>query len=184
MSDTSRDWDATKYHAVSGPQFQWGQAVLARLDGLGLRGDETIVDAGCGTGRLTAELLDRWPKARVVAVDGSEQMLDVARRHLERFGDRVSYVCADLQEWHDDACADVVFSTATFHWIKDHPRLFTNVHRCLRPAGWLVAQCGGGPNLAVQHERCDDLRRSERFAPFFVGWIEPWEFSSRETARA
>src|SRR6187200_3429519 len=125
------EWNATKYHAVSEPQFRWGQAVLERLGRLGLSGDEVIVDAGCGTGRLTAELLGRWPNATVVAVDGSQRMLEVAQRELAKFGERVSFVHADLEVWHDDGRADVVFSTATFHWVKNHPKLFGNLHRTL-----------------------------------------------------
>src|SRR3954452_7629542 len=93
------DWNAAKYHAVSEPQVRWGRAVLDRLGRLGLRGDETIVDAGCGTGRLTAELLDRWPGVRVVAVDSSRAMLDVASAELAKFGDRVAFVHADLEAW-------------------------------------------------------------------------------------
>jgi trans-aconitate methyltransferase len=177
------EWNAAKYHSVSDPQFNWGKTVLDRLGRLPLRGDEVIVDAGCGTGRLTAELLERWPAARVVAVDASQNMLEVARRFLERFGSRVSFVCADLAAWHDDACADVVFSTATFHWIKDHPKLFANLFRALRPGGWLCGQCGGASNLAVQHARCDELIRREPFAPFFTEWTDPWEFASADTTR-
>ncbi len=179
-----RDWNATKYHAVSDPQFRWGKAVVERLSRLGLRGDETIVDAGCGTGRLTAELLERWPGAHVIAVDGSRAMIDVAKGHLARFGDRVAFVCADLEGWYDDACADVVFSTATFHWIKNHPKLFRNVFRSLEPGGWLCAQCGGGPNLAMHEARWDALMRTERFARYFADWVDPWEFASAETSRA
>ena len=180
---SERDWNAAKYHAVSDPQVRWGRAVVAKLGQLGLRGDEAIVDAGCGTGRLTAELLDRWPGARVIAVDASPSMLDIAKGHLARFGDRVAFVCADLQTWFDEGCADVVFSTATFHWIKDHPKLFGNVHRCLRAGGWLCAQCGGGPNLAVQHGRSERVMRSEPFARFFADWTDPWEFASAEVGR-
>jgi trans-aconitate methyltransferase len=186
MSDESsrREWNAAKYHAVSDPQFKWGQAVLERLRGLGLRGGEVIVDAGCGTGRLTAELLERLPDVKVVALDGSRQMLDIARRELARFGDRVSFVHADLEAWHDDGCADVVFSTATFHWVRNHPKLFGNLYRSLRAGGWLLAQCGGDGNLATHHVRSDELMRSERFAPHFIAWPRPWEFASAETTRA
>ena len=167
-----KEWDAETYHRVSMPQVTWGKAVLERLSKIGLRGDETIVDAGCGTGRLTAELLDRWPRARVIAIDASHNMIEAAARHLDRFGDRVSF-----------RCADVIFSTATFHWIKDHQTLFANLHRSLRFGGWLCAQCGGGPNLALQHARADALLHSEPFRPFFSDWADPWEFASAEIAQ-
>jgi trans-aconitate 2-methyltransferase len=183
-SSMDKEWDAEKYHQVSQPQVAWGKAVLERLSKIGLRGDETIVDAGCGTGRLTADLLDRWPHVRVIAIDSSHNMLETAARHLERFGERVSLRCADLQHWHDDHCADVIFSTATFHWIQDHPKLFANLHRSLRFGGWLCAQCGGGPNIARHHARADTLLRSAPFRAYFSDWAEPWEFANAEVTRA
>jgi trans-aconitate methyltransferase len=179
-----REWDATTYHKVSQPQVGWGQAVLERLAALGLRGDEVIVDAGCGSGRLTAQLLDRWPRVRVIAVDGSRNMLEAAGAHLARFGDRVSFVRADLQSWSGEDAADVVFSTATFHWIKDHPTLFANLFRFLRPGGWLLAQCGGAGNIARQHARAEALLREEPFARYFTGWVAPWEFASADETRS
>jgi trans-aconitate 2-methyltransferase len=123
------------------------------------------------------------PGVRVTAVDASRNMLDLAREHLARFGERVAFVCADLQQWSDHACADVVFSTATFHWVKDHPKLFGNIFRALRPGGWFLAQCGGAGNIARQHVRADALLRSEAFSSSFAGWTEPWEFASAEETR-
>ena len=82
MNTGPREWDAETYDAVSDPQFEWGMEVLERLE---LRGDETALDAGCGSGRVTAELLERLPEGRVIAVDGSEAMIEKAR---ERLGDR------------------------------------------------------------------------------------------------
>jgi trans-aconitate methyltransferase len=179
MAIPTADWDGTTYHRVSEPQFLWGRAVLARLE---LRGDETVLDAGCGSGRLTAELLERLPGGRVIALDQSPSMLAVAEAELApRFGDRVSFLQADLLHLDLDQAADVVFSTATFHWVLDHPRLFANLHRALRPGGRLHAQCGGGPNLqriharALRHMQDPDMRAS------FVRWQTPWEYADAAT---
>lgn len=174
-STSSREWDATTYHRVSNPQFAWGQRVLDRVP---LRGDETVIDAGCGTGRLTGELLERLPRGRVIAVDQSANMLQVAREHLEpRFGDQVSFLCRDLANLGLDEVADVVFSTATFHWVLDHPALFREIFQALKPGGWLVAQCGGGSNLARLLQRAASLSDAPPYAPFFAGWSRPWEFA-------
>ena len=141
-----------------------------------------MVDAGCGSGRLTAELLDRLPRGHVIAVDRSASMLSVARRELEpRYGERVSFLQADLLELDLDAAADVVFSTATFHWVLDHPRLFTLLHRALRPGGLLHAQCGGAGNLARAHGHAVELSRRPEFAPYFAGWTSPWEYAGAPT---
>jgi len=173
------EWDGRAYHRIGSPQFSWGQQVLARLS---LRGDETVMDAGCGTGRLTAELLERVPRGRVIAVDNSESMLQVASEHLRaRFGDRVSFVRADLQTLQMDEAVDVVFSTAAFHWVTDHPRLFQNLYRALKPGGRLVAQCGGGPNIESLLRRASRLMATAPYAPFFGDWAWPWEFADDVT---
>jgi trans-aconitate 2-methyltransferase len=171
----SAEWDAATYHRVSQPQVAWGERVLDRLT---LRGDETALDAGCGTGRLTEQLLDRLPRGRVIALDQSQNMLTQARDHLApRFGDRVRYVCADLASMQLDEAVDVVFSTATFHWVLDHPRLFRSLYAALKPGGRLMAQCGGGPNLAHVLRGAAELMSAPPFAPFFSGWTGTWEFA-------
>ena len=143
-----RDWDAATYDRVADPQTRWGGAVLERLP---LHGDETVLDAGCGTGRVTELLAERVPHGRVIALDASSSMVDEARRRLVRFGDRVDYVVADLGkpfELPGGGLADAILSTATFHWVADHDALFRNLAAVLRPGGRLVAQCGGSGNIA------------------------------------
>jgi trans-aconitate methyltransferase len=174
-----REWNATDYHRLANPHVTWGRRVLARLP---LRGDETVLDAGCGTGRLTAELLEHLPYGRVIAVDLSANMLREARQHLEPIaGDRVTYVQADLQTLTLDEPVDAIFSTAALHWVLDHNLLFQHLYACLKPGGWLVAQCGGGPNIAGLIERATDLMRSDEYRPYFDGWSGPWEFASEAT---
>ncbi len=141
------DWNAVSYDKVADPQARWGAEVLERLP---LEGDETVLDAGCGTGRVTELLLARLPRGRVVALDASAGMLEQARGRLARFGDQVTYVQADLvQPLPIDGPVDAVLSTATFHWVLDHDKLFANLASVLRPGGLLVAQCGGFGNVAT-----------------------------------
>jgi trans-aconitate 2-methyltransferase len=176
---TPLEWDADTYHRIATPQLAWGQKVLERL---ALRGDETAIDAGCGSGRLTALLLERLPRGRVIAVDRSQNMLEVARSYLQpRFGDRVSFLASDLAALPLDQVADLLFSTATFHWIPDHPTLFRSLYRALKPGGRLVAQCGGGPNLAHLLSRATTLMATAPYDEFFAGWIGPWEFADAAT---
>ena len=140
------DWNATSYDRVADPQTRWGAEVLERLP---LDGDETVLDAGCGTGRVTELLLARLPRGRVVALDQSAAMLAQARERLAGFGDQVRYVQADLgRPLPIDEPVDAILSTATFHWVPDHDALFANLAPVLRPGGWLVAQCGGFGNIA------------------------------------
>ena len=177
-----REWNAETYHRVSNPQFEWGTVVLDRLR---LRGDELVLDIGCGTGRLTEKLLQRVPRGRVVAIDLSSNMIQVARDYLKpSFASRAQLAIADAAALPVSNRADAIFSTATFHWVLDHPQLFHSLHRALKPGGQLVAQCGGGANLARIQERLDRLRHEPAFAQHFASWREPWEFADADTTAA
>jgi trans-aconitate 2-methyltransferase len=178
MNSSAREWDAETYDAVSDPQFNWGIEVLGRLE---LSGDEAAVDAGCGSGRVTAELLDRLPGGSVLAVDGSEAMVTKAR---ERLGDRASYLVADLAELELADRVDLVFSTATFHWILDHDALFARLRAALRPGGRLVAQCGGEGNVARHAEAIAAVAARPEFASRFSGATGIWNFAGAAETEA
>jgi len=152
---------------------RWGSDVLARLE---LAGDEMVLDAGCGSGRVTEQLLDRFAGIRVVAADTAPSMLAEARRRLERFGDRVTFVECDLGRPLPLAePVDAVFSTATFHWVLDHDALFANLAAVLRPGGVLVAQCGGAGNAASVLQAVADVGET---------WPGPWTLATPEETSA
>ena len=182
MSDAlkSREWNAAEYHRLSAPQFQWGQRVLSQLH---LRGDEHVLDAGCGTGKLTHLLLENLPRGRAVGLDVSRNMVRLAQQNLRpQFGSRVQFVAADLLALPFRGCFDGVFSTASFHWVLDHNALFRNLYMSLKPGGWLHAQCGGGPNLERLRERVRALSHAAVFSPWLGHFPEPWFFSDDDTA--
>lgn len=173
------DWNASVYHRVSNPQLEWGLPVLARLP---LAGDELVLDIGCGTGRLTEKLIERLPRGRVVGVDRSANMIATAREYLlPRHRERVTFAQADASSLPFAGIADAVFSTATFHWVLDHERLFTSIVMALKPGGRLVAQAGGGPNLHRIHGRCAVMMQEAPFAAHFSRWTNPWEFADADT---
>ncbi|MEP6973316.1 MAG: class I SAM-dependent methyltransferase [Actinomycetota bacterium] len=142
----TREWDAVAYDRLGAPMTRWGETVVGWLE---LDGDERVLDAGCGTGRVTERLLERLPRGRVIALDGSTAMVERARTRLAPYVDRVEYVVADLSRALPiDEPVDAILSTATFHWISDHDALFANLAAVLRPGGQLVGQCGGAGNTA------------------------------------
>jgi trans-aconitate 2-methyltransferase len=144
------------------------------VDELDLRGDETVIDAGCGTGQVTARLLERLPDGRVIALDGSQAMLDLAR---ERFGEdpRVSLVHADLEApLPVDTPVDAVVSTSTLHWIRDHDALWPHLRAVLRPGGVLRAEFGGAGNIAGVLAHVEALGVHEH----------PWTFATTEETEA
>ncbi|MET0304743.1 MAG: methyltransferase domain-containing protein [Solirubrobacterales bacterium] len=173
-----REWDAETYDALAFPQFAWGIEVVERLE---LSGSESALDAGCGSGRVTTELLAKLPDGQLLAVDGSESMIAKAR---ERLGDDVGYLVTDLAELEISEPVDLIFSTATFHWITDHDRLFQRLHAALKPGGRLVAQCGGKGNVAKHAEAIAGAAARPEFAPHFEGMESMWNFASPEETEA
>ena len=171
VTGSATDWDAATYDRIADPMTRWGAGVLERLP---LAGDEAVLDAGCGSGRVTEQLLERPPRGRVIAVDAAPSMLVEARRRLARFGDRVRFVECDLGRPLPVGTVDAVFSTATFHWVPDHDALFRNLAAVLAPGGRLVAQCGGAGNVASVR----------RIATELTGWAGPWTFATPEETAA
>lgn len=144
----AREWDATTYDELTLPHVEWGRRVLDQLE---LTGTELVLDAGCGTGRDAVALREHWPGVRLVALDGSQQMLDVAREHLG--DDGVTYLHGDLtQPLRLAEPVDAVMSVAAFHWIADHAALFGNLARVMRPGARLVFDCGGRGNVRYLSE--------------------------------
>jgi trans-aconitate 2-methyltransferase len=172
INTNPREWDAETYDAVSDPQFEWGTEVLDRLE---LRGDESAIDAGCGSGKVTERLLERIPDGHLLAVDGSEAMIEKAR---ERLGERVGYLVADLAELELEERVDLIFSTATFHWIADHDRLFSRLRTALRPGGRLVAQCGGQGNVAEHARVIAMVAARPEFASHLEQMTGMWNFAA------
>ncbi len=166
---TIRDWDAASYDRVSGPQVEWAKGVLDRL---ALDGGETVLDAGCGSGRVTAMLRDRVPYGRVMAVDAAPSMVEQARRNL---GGDVDVRQVELTALDLDREVDAVFSNAVFHWVADHETLFERLHAALRPGGRLVAQCGGAGNIASVRQVVAELGET---------WPGPWTFATPEETTA
>jgi trans-aconitate 2-methyltransferase len=177
MPSTYRD--GATYDRISAPLERIGREVLERLT---LRGDETVLDAGCGSGRVTEALVARLPRGQVIGVDGSPEMIAAADRRLR--GD-VELLVQDLDELDlGGRRVDAILSTATFHWLSDHAHLFTTLRAVLRSGGRLVAQCGGRGNTAELIAATSIVGERRPFAPHLAGWDGPWSFAGPEETAA
>ncbi len=174
MASATRDWDAASYQRVSVPHEEWARSILDRLE---LGGDETVLDAGCGSGRVTSLLIERLPAGRVVAIDGSPSMVEKVREVLRPQDE--AHV-SDLVELRLDEEVDAIFSSAVFHWVLDHDALFSALHGVLRPGGRFAAQCGGAGNIDRLREVTRRLQEREPYAAHFVGFEEPWNYAGAE----
>jgi trans-aconitate 2-methyltransferase len=169
-------WDARTYDRTSEPQQAWASKVLGRLEGIAA--DATVLDVGCGTGRITEALLAFVPHGEVLALDASDEMVALAR---ERLGDRAQVWCQDVLQLDLEEAVDAIVSTATLHWVPDHDRLWLRLARALRPGGVLEVQCGGKGNIDGVREVIEAAARD--VAPELVGW-SPWVFAEpQETER-
>jgi trans-aconitate 2-methyltransferase len=169
-------WDARTYDRSSEPQQAWASEVLARLEGIAP--DATVLDVGCGTGRVTEALPGLVPAGRILAIDASAEMVELARRRL---GERAEVWCQDALQLDLEAPVDAILSTATLHWVRDHDRLWERLAAALRPGGVLEIQCGGAGNIDRVREVIDAVAGES--APELVGW-SPWTFAGpQETER-
>ena len=159
MSEMGTPWDARTYDETSEPQQAWASEVVKRLNGI--PPDATILDVGCGTGRVTEALLSLVPKGRVLALDASSDMVALAQLRL---GGRAEVWCQDVLELSLDQAVDAIISTATLHWVPDHDQLWPRLARALRPGGALEIQCGGAGNIRRLKARMRPGIR--RFRPF------------------
>jgi trans-aconitate 2-methyltransferase len=171
-----RDWDAASYQRVSVPHEEWAKSILDRLE---LGGDETVLDAGCGSGRVTSLLIEQLPEGRVVAVDGSPSMVEKVRDVL-RPQDEAQV--SDLVELELEDEVDAIFSSAVFHWVLDHDALFVALLGALRPGGRFAAQCGGAGNIDRLREVTREMQARESYAAHFADFEEPWNYAgAKET---
>jgi len=177
IARVSTPWDAHTYDRVSSPQQEWASAVLDRVRAR-LAPDATVLDIGCGTGRVTEALLALVPQGRVWAVDASQEMVDAAS---ERLGDRARVWCQNVLELAVDEPVDAVVSTATLHWVRDHDRMWPRIAEALRPGGALEIQCGGQGNIdrvrgVIEAVVADGF-------PELAGW-SPWTFAGPDETEA
>ena len=174
-------WDAETYQEVSDPQRGWAEAVIERID---FRGDETVLDAGCGSGDVTRGLAERVPEGRVIGVDGSPEMVALARERLADLGEWVRFQQADLLELDLPERVDLVFSNAVFHWVPDHDLLFARLAAALTPGGRLEAQCGGRGNVGEAARALEQVAVREPYAEFLGGFRRRWRFATAEATAA
>jgi trans-aconitate 2-methyltransferase len=176
MTQPSTHWNAEVYDRIGTPMRRWAQAVI---DDLHLRGDETVLDAGCGSGSVTFDLLERLPRGRIYAVDSSPAMIDKITRAIQERGvTNVMPIRASLTDFELPEQADVVFSNAVLHWIPDDDALFGCLYRATKPDGRFRAQCGGGNNIVRLMEATQAVERREPF----VRYLAVAEFRKYRTA--
>jgi trans-aconitate 2-methyltransferase len=165
-------WNPEDYAKHSDGQSQWARELRSRLV---LRGDEAILDVGCGDGRITAEFASALPVGRVVGIDTSPEMVAYAARTYGGIPN-LSFVCQHARAFAVGQGFDVVFSNATLHWFAEHRAFLYAAHRALWPGGKLIISCGGKGNAADIIRVFSELAASTRGRLYFGDFQAPYFF--------
>ncbi len=162
------EFNGKKYKKASTHQRQWGAKLIAELD---LKGNEHILDLGCGDGALSAQLADLVPKGSVIGVDASQSMIDVAQNHKSN---NLSFLRKDINSLDFEGEFDLVFSNAALHWIKDHKTLLNRIYRSLRDNGIIRFNFGGEGNCPHLFKAIKSAMTQRRYSRYFSDFAWPW----------
>jgi trans-aconitate 2-methyltransferase len=168
------EFNPQDYIETSDPQQAWGKTLIQELN---FKGHESILDLGCGDGRLTALLARQVPSGYVIGIDASRQMTAAAReRHRDQAN--VSFRTLDINHLCCENEFDVVFSNAALHWVHDHKGLMTNVHRALKSRGLIRFNYAGNGHCIGLMRRLTETMAEPEFAPLFTDFLWPWNMAT------
>jgi trans-aconitate methyltransferase len=167
-------WDAGEYEKHSSGQFKWALELIEKLQ---LTGGESIIDLGCGDGKVTAELAGRVPVGRVLGIDSSPSMIDLARQKFpsHRYPN-LHFACLDFRELESKKEFDLAFSNAALHWVKDQRRVLIRVAQALRAGGRLLFQMGGAGNACQVIQVLDETIARGGWKRWFTDFDFPYGF--------
>jgi trans-aconitate methyltransferase len=172
-------WNANDYSRNSSAQESWAKELISKLS---LKGHESLIDIGCGDGKITNEIAARLPAGLAVGIDSSGSMIELASSTYAR--DNLSFVLMDAENIHLDRKFDVAFSNATLHWVKDHQAVLASLKKHMNPNGKILFQMGGKGNAQDIVNTLDRITADERWSEFFKQFEFPYHFCEVEDYEA
>ena len=168
------DWNANDYAEHSTAQQKWARELIAKLH---LQGSESILDIGCGDGKVTAEIATAVPTGSVLGVDNSRAMVELAQNKYspDQFPN-LNFQLADARCLQVKRQFEIVFSNATLHWVRNHVPVLDGIYRSLGPEGRILLQMGGRGNAVAIIAELKDVINTTRWAPYFAGFEFPYGF--------
>lgn len=171
---TSARWNPADYAANSSVQHTWARELIA---GLKLRGDEHVLDVGCGDGKITAEIARAVPRGSATGMDASPQMIEFAKKMFPPGKcANLRFRAMDAREIRFDRQFDLLFSNAALHWVDDHQAFLRGAADVLKPGGRLVVSCGGKGNAGDVFVALRPEMRLKRWRGFFRRIPRPYFF--------
>ena len=166
-------WDPERYSRHSSEQEKWARELILKLE---LKGDERVLDIGCGDGKVSARIAGSLATGRVLGIDSSPEMIEHAKRSFMDTRDNLAFLCLDAKEMSFGPEFDIVFSNAALHWVHDHLPLLKRIRRALRPSGRIMLQMAGEGNAATMVDVVDKVMRKKPWGPFFQDFSFPYAF--------
>jgi trans-aconitate 2-methyltransferase len=158
-------WNPADYAQNSEAQLKWAQQLRSQLK---LKGDESILDVGCGDGKITADFAAKSVYGKVVGIDSSPEMIDYATQTYPKSQyPNLSFICTDARSLDFKQEFDLIFSNAVLHWVDDHQAFLHGAKLALRDGGRLIISCGGKGNSAGILQVFDEILASETWSQYF-----------------
>ena len=173
------EFDGEKYKRASEQQKAWGRKLIAEIE---FKGDERILDLGCGDGVLTAELAKLVPDGFVLGIDASESMIDTARKY--NTGVNVRFELLDINAIDFESEFDLIFSNATLHWIMDHKKLLGNAFQAMKAKGSARFQFAGDGNCSNLIRIVKEAISAKEYVAYFSDFDWPWYMPAVDEYRA
>src|SRR5450432_1932579 len=168
------EWNAADYAANSAMQQAWARELIAKLN---LRGDEHILDVGCGDGKVSAELARAVSRGSATGVDASPQMIGFAKKYFATTEfPNLRFRVMDARKIKFDRRFDLIFSNAALHWVDDHQGILRGAGSVLKTGGRLMISCGGKGNAADVFTALRPEMRLARWRDFFRQMPTPYFF--------
>jgi trans-aconitate methyltransferase len=167
----SEQWKASDYAANSKGQAVWAQELISKIE---LNGNESILDIGCGDGKIT-NTLSCLTSGEVVGIDFSSEMIAYAKTTFSK----PTFMQMDAQALSFSERFDVVFSNAALHWVKDHKAVLEGIYKVLKPKGRAILQMGGAGNGEKVFEAFHKILPN--YAVYFERFETPYTFYSTKT---
>lgn len=181
ISSRAYRWDAQDYTRHSASQLEWAHQLLSKLH---LKGNEYLLDLGCGDGKVTAEIAKSIPRGLVIGIDNASSMINLANTNFptSKFPN-LKYIRTSIEALPFCEKFDVIFSNAAIHWIKNHKVILKEIAYCLREEGRVLMQMGGKGNAAEAISVIDELLRFEPWKQYFKNFRFPYSFYTPEDYR-
>ncbi|MDD2960250.1 MAG: methyltransferase domain-containing protein [Lachnospiraceae bacterium] len=167
------EFDGKKYKLASKHQKEWGAELISVLS---FKGNETVLDLGCGDGVLTEQLSLLVPYGKVLGIDASINMIETAKPISKN---NLEFEHTDINKINYENEFDLIFSNAALHWIKDHKRLLKNAYKALKTHGKILWDFGGWGNCFNFLNVIQNKIMEDKYAQYFIDFEWPWFMPSK-----